>query len=295
LSFTLPTSYISQYGTEELKQKYLVPTIAGDVIAAVAMTEPGAGSDLSAMKCTAVKEGDFYIVNGSKTFITNGYYCDYVVTAVLTDASNPYKGMSLLVIDCNAKGYTTAKLDKLGLRAQDTSEMAFDNVKVPVSNLIGEEGKGFSYLMNNLQQERLWIVWACIGSCMGIMDITLKYLHEREAFGKPLAQIQVIRHKIVELQTEIESIRAFSYLTTRRYTNGANVVKEASMLKYKAGELNKTVADKCLQFFGGYGYMEEYPIARLFRDARVQSIYGGTSEIMKEILAKIIIDEVSYS
>jgi hypothetical protein len=295
LSVVLPTSYITKYGTENLKQKYLVPTIAGDVIAAIAMTEPGTGSDLAAMKCTAKKEGDFYIVNGSKTFITNGFYCDYVVTAVLTDPSNPYKGMSLLIIDSNTKGYSTSKLKKLGLRSQDTAEMAFNNVKVPISNLIGEEGKGFYYLMKNLQLERLWLVWASIGSCMGIIDITLKYIREREAFGKPLSQIQVIRHKMVELQTEIESIRAFSYLTTRRFTDGENVVKEASMLKYKAAELNRLVADKCLQFFGGYGYMEEYPIARLYRDARVQSIYGGTSEIMKEIIAKIIIDDVTYS
>ncbi len=285
----LPIQYLDKFGSEELKQKYLVPSVSGDLIGALGMTEPGAGSDLAAISTTAVKEGDHYIVNGSKTFITSGIMADYMVTAVKIDGK-----VSMLVIDTKSEGYSCTKLDKLGIRASDTAEIGMDNVKVPAENLIGEEGKGFYYMMRNLQIERLGIAWGGVGSCEGILDMTIQYIHEREAFGKPLAKLQIIRHKLVELQTELEVIRAFTYLTTQRFCNGEDVTKEASMLKLKAAELGNITADQCLQFFGGYGFMEEFPIARIYRDNRISPIYAGTSEIMKEILAKMVIDGKTY-
>lgn len=290
----LPMQYLNKYASDEIKEKYLTPSVSGDIIGCLGMTEPFAGSDLAALRTTAVKEGDHYIVNGSKTFITNGVYADYMVTAVKTDPNAKGKGVSLLVIDTKSEGYTATKLDKLGIRSSDTAEIAMLNVKVPVANLIGEEGKGFEYMMRSLQIERFSIAWACMGGCLGVMDLTLKYIQEREAFGKPIAKFQVIRHKLVELQTDIDSYRAFMYLGTKRFSIGENAVKEATMTKYKIAELLKTVTDECLQFFGGYGFMEEFPIARIYRDQRVNPIYGGTSEIMKEILSKMIIDRVKY-
>ncbi len=290
----LPMQYLHKFASEEIKQKYLVPSVNGDIVGCLGMTEPFAGSDLAALRTTAIKDGDHYIVNGSKTFITNGVYADYMVTAVKTDPENARAGVSLLVIDAKSAGYTASKLDKLGVRSSDTAEIAMLNVKVPVTNLIGKEGQGFLYMMKSLEIERFSIAWACIGGCMGVMDLTLKYIQEREAFGKPISKIQVIRHKLVELQTEIEMCRAFMYLSTQRFANGENTVKEATMLKLKAAELLKTVSDECLQFFGGYGFMEEFPIARVYRDQRVNPIYGGTSEIMKEILSKMIVDGVKY-
>lgn len=290
----LPMQYLNKFASDHLKEKYLAPSTAGDIIGCLGMTEPFAGSDLQALRTTAVLDGDHYIVNGSKTFITNGVYADYMVTAVKTDPTNPKAAVSLLVIDAKSEGYTTTKLDKLGVRSSDTAEIALQNVRVPKENLIGKPGMGFMYMMDSLQIERLTIAWACLGGCMGVMDLTLKYIQEREAFGKPIAKFQVIRHKLVELQTEIESYRAFMYLTTQRFAKGENTVKEATMLKYKIPELLKTVTDECLQFFGGYGFMEEFPIARIYRDQRVNPIFGGTSEIMKEILSKLIIDGVKY-
>lgn len=290
----LPMQYLHKFASEELKQKYLVPSVEGKIIGCLGMTEPFAGSDLAALRTTAIKEGDHYIVNGSKTFITNGVYADYIVAAVKTDPTNARAGISLLVIDAKSAGYTATKLDKLGVRSSDTAEIAMLNVKVPASNLIGEEGKGFYYMMKSLEIERFSIAWACMGGCLGVMDLTLKYIQEREAFGKPIAKLQVIRHKLVELQTEIEITRAHMYLSTQLFSDGKNTVKEATMLKYKTAELLNRVTNECLQFFGGYGFMEEFPIARVYRDQRVNPIYGGTSEIMKEILSKMIIDGVKY-
>ncbi len=290
----LPMQYLNKFASEDLKKKYLTPSCSGDLIGCLGMTEPFAGSDLAALRTTAVKEGDHYIVNGSKTFITNGVYADYIVAAVKTNPEDQRAGVSLLVIDANSEGYSTTKLDKLGIRSSDTAEIAFQDVKVPASNLIGEEGKGFLYMMMSLQIERLSIAWACLGGCLGVMDVTKQYIQEREAFGKPIAKFQTIRHKMVEMETEIEATRAFMYLSTQRFVKGESIVKEATMLKLKTAELLNQVADDCLQFFGGYGFMEEFPIARVYRDQRVNPIYGGTSEIMKEILSKIVIDGVKY-
>ncbi len=290
----LAMNYLQEAASEHIKQKYLVPSVKGEIVGALGMTEPNAGSDLAALRTSAVKEGDYYILNGSKTFITNGVYADYVVMAAKTNPAAGVKGISLFVVDTNTKGYTVSKLDKLGVKSSDTAEIGMNDVKVPAANLIGEEGQGFYYMMESLQTERLSIGWYCIGACLGAMDITIEYIKQREAFGKPISKIQVIRHKIAELQTEIDSLRSFVYLSTVRHTQKESVVKEASMIKYKSSDLLKTVTDECLQLFGGYGFIEDYPIARLYRDQRVNPIYAGTNEIMKEIISKLMLDEVSY-
>lgn len=285
----LAMNYIARGGSDFLKEKYLVSGITGEKVGALAMTEPFAGSDLKALRTTAEKVGDHYIVNGSKTFITNGYYGDYFVTAVKTD-----HGISMLVIDADSEGVSRTKLDKLGLRCSDTAEIAFDNVKVPIENLIGEEGKGFHYMMDSLQVERLSTAQFNIGGMRKILDITLQYMSERQAFGKSINKFQALRHQIAEMASDIEAYKQLMYSTSYKLSKGEFVVKECSMLKLRTSDLINEIAYKCLQMFGGYGFMEEYPIARIYRDVRVIPIYAGTSEIMKEIIAKIVIDQVDY-
>lgn len=285
----LAMNYLTKGASDQLKEKYLAPSVTGEKIGALAMTEPFAGSDLKNIRTTAVKEGDYYIVNGSKTFITNAYYGDYIVTAVKTE-----KGISLIVIENEMEGVTTNKLDKLGLRSSDTAEISFDNVKVPVENLLGEEGKGFYYMMESLQTERLTVSQISVGAMQFALDITLQYISEREAFGHPINQFQVLRHKIADIASEVEAWKQFTYITSARFAKGDFVVKECSMLKLRTSDLLNQVVYDCLQMFGGYGFMEEYPIARLYRDVRVIPIFAGTSEIMKEIIAKIVVDKVEY-
>ena len=285
----LAMNYLIHAGSPYLKDKYLKPSVTGQLIGALAMTEPFAGSDLKAIRTTAKLEGDYYIVNGSKTFISNGYYGDYAITAVKTE-----KGMSMLVIDLDAEGVTKSKLDKVGLRCSDTAEIAFNGVKVPKENLLGEEGKGFYYMMESLQVERLTGAQGGIGLMEYVLEITLQYISERMAFGKSINKFQVLRHQIADMATEIEAYKAFTYQTSYRLTKGENVVKECSMLKLRVGDLMNEVVYKCQQMFGGYGFMEEYPIGRIYRDVRVVPIYGGTSEIMKDVIAKIVIDKVEY-
>ncbi len=285
----LAMNYLTKGGSEFLKEKYLVPSVTGEKIGALAMTEPFAGSDLKGMRTTARKEGDFFIINGSKTFITNAYYGDYIVTAARTE-----KGISLFVIENQMQGVSVSKLVKMGLHCSDTAEIAFDNVKVPAENMLGEEGRGFYYMMEGLQIERLSISQICVGAMDYAMDLTLQYMSEREAFGRPINKFQALRHKIADLATEIEAWKQFMYHTSYRYGQGEFVVKECSMLKLKTADLLNKVVYDCLQMFGGYGFMEEYPIARLYRDVRVIPIYAGTSEIMREIIAKIVIDKVEY-
>ncbi|MCB9188462.1 MAG: acyl-CoA dehydrogenase family protein [Flavobacteriales bacterium] len=285
----LAMNYLNKGGSEALKQKYLVPSASGDLIGALAMTEPFAGSDLKNIRTTAVKDGDHYIINGSKTFITNAHYGDYIVAAVKTES-----GISLIVIDNDMPGVTTSKLDKMGLRSSDTAEISFDNVKVPVENLLGKEGMGFYYMMESLQTERLTVSQISVGAMQCAYDLALQYISEREAFGKTIDKLQVIRHKIADIATEIEAWKQFVYITSARFAQGDFVVKECSMLKLKTSDLLNDVVYDCLQLFGGYGFMEEYPIARLYRDVRVIPIFAGTSEIMKEIIAKIEIEKVEY-
>jgi len=290
----MATNHILHAGSAYLKDKYLKPSVAGDMVGSIAISEPNAGSDVAAMLTTAKREGDYYIINGSKTFITNGYYGNFVTVAVKTDPSAGMAGISLIVVDQGTPGFTTNKLKKMGWKSSDTAELFFDNVKVPVQNLVGEEGQGFFYIMESFQLERLVAaILAVAGSEMGV-EMTLKYMHERSAFGKPIAKYQVLRHKMVDLITDIEITKRFVYYCCDLFARGIFAVKECSMAKMRATELGKTVSDECLQMFGGYGWMSEYPIERGYRDARVGTIVGGTTEIMKEIIAKMTIDGINY-
>lgn len=285
----LAMNYLVHAGSSFIKEKYLVPSVTGEKVGSLSMTEPFAGSDLRAIRTTARLEGDHYIVDGSKTFISNGYYGDYTVAAVKTES-----GISMIVIDLDAEGITKSKLDKIGIRCSDTAELAFSNVKVPKENLLGEEGKGFYYMMESLQVERLTLAQSNMGLMHHALDLTLQYISERMAFGKSINKFQVLRHRIADMASDIEAWQAFCNLTSYRLAQGEHVVKECSMLKLKTSDLANSIVYECLQMFGGYGFMEEYPIGRIYRDIRIAPIYGGTSEIMKEIIAKIVIDKKSY-
>jgi len=281
--------YITSYGTDEQKQRWLPKCVTGDIITAIAMTEPGTGSDLANIKTTAKLDGDYYIVNGQKTFITNGIQSDLIVVAVKTDtqAVPKHKGVSLLVIERDTQGFSRGrKLNKVGLHSQDTAELIFEDCRVPKNNLLGEEGKGFLYLMEKLQQERLLVAIGAQTASEVMLKTTIDYVKSREAFGKPVSQFQNTQFKIVEMATEIEMGRAFLDQLIAEHIEGKNVVTKVSMAKWKLTDIAKRVASECMQLHGGYGYMEEYEIARRFRDIQVSSIYAGTNEIMKTIIAK---------
>ncbi|PZP50232.1 MAG: acyl-CoA dehydrogenase [Pseudopedobacter saltans] len=285
----LALNYLVHAGSDFVKEKYLLPSCKGEIVGSLGMTEPFAGSDLKGIKTTAVSDGDFYIVNGSKTFISNAFYGDYCVTAVRTE-----KGISMIVIDLDAEGVMRSKLNKLGLHSSDTAELAFDNVRVPKENLLGEENKGFYYMMQSLQVERLTLAQANIGIMQYVLDVTLQYISERSAFGQTINNFQVLRHTIAELASDLEAWKVFTEHTSYRLSQGEQVVKECSMLKLKTSDLANEIVYKCLQMFGGYGFVEDFPIARVYRDVRVLPIYAGTSEIMKEIIAKMVIEQKTY-
>lgn len=286
--------YLLKYASEELKEKYLKGVIAGDLVSAVAITEPGAGSDVQKIKTTAIREGDHYLINGSKTFITNGYYGDFFITAVKTDPSKGSKGISLILIDRHAAGVTATKINKMGWHASDTAELGFDQVKVPVSNLIGEEGAGFSYLMDGLQLERLTAAIHSISTAESALAYTMEYINKREAFKQKIQDFQVVRHRVAQMVADIAVTKAFIYSCCDLQQSGMYAVKECSIAKLQASELAVRVVNQCFQFFGGYAFTEDYKIARLYRDVRVGTIIGGTSEIMLEIIAKMTIDKVNY-
>ena len=287
--------YILKHGSDKLKQKYLPGIISGELVSCIGITEPGAGSDVANIQTTAILDGDHYMVNGSKTFITNAVYGDFIVTVVKTDLKKGVGGVSLLVIDRNAEGVSATKLKKLGWHASDTAELVFDQVKVPKENLIGEEGQGFYYLMGGLQLERLAGAVMGYAGCEKAMEYTLQYMAEREAFGRPINKFQVLRHRVAQLATEIEACKQFVLYCSKLNNDKKYAVKECSMAKLLASELSDKVMTQCLQFFGGYGFMEDFKIARMFRDSRIGTIGAGTSEIMREIIAKMVIDDVSYS
>lgn len=281
------TPYIDHYGNEATKKKYLPKLISGEWIAAIAMTEPGAGSDLQNIRATAVDKGDYYLVNGSKTFITNGYLSDVVVTAVKTDPTKGAKGISLLLIDTSMKGYTKGKpFEKIGLHAQDTCELFFENVEVPKANLLGKEGEGFKYMMTELSQERLVVGLAAISAAEGVLEKTVQYTKDRIAFGKPIAELQNTRFKLAEVATEVTIGRTFVDRCVELHNEKKLDQATASMCKYWLTDLQSKAADECLQLHGGYGYIWEYAVARAWADARVQRIYAGTNEIMKELIAR---------
>ncbi len=284
-SIVLP--YILRYGTTEQQRRWVPRMVSGEWIGAIAMTEPAAGSDLAGIRTTAIRQGDCYIVNGQKTFITNGINSDLVITVVKTDPSQRHKGISLLVIERGMEGFTRGRnLEKIGLKAQDTAELFFDNVRVPVANLLGEEGKGFYYLMGRLPQERLDIAVTAVAACEAALDMTLRYCKERIAFGQPIGSFQNSRFKLAEMKTEIEIARVFVDRCIEALNAGELSAEEAAMAKWWTTDLQKRVMDECLQLHGGYGYMLEYPIAKFYLDARVQAIYGGTNEIMKEVIGR---------
>lgn len=290
----LAMTHLNIEGTEDIKQSYLVPSITGDKVGCLCITEPFGGSDVAGLRTTAVKEGDFYIINGSKTFITNGIYSDYLIVAAKTKPELGNKGISIFVIDRETPGISATKMNKLGWRASDTGEIAFNNVKIPASNLLGEENKGFGYILQHFALERLVMGINAHAQAEFALDYTLNYMSQREAFGKTIDKFQALRHTIADLYTDMEICKEFNYSVAYRLNKGEYVVKHATMSKLKSTKMADEVIYHCLQFLGGYGYMEDYPLARMFRDSRLGPIGGGTSEILREILAKIIIDKKDY-
>lgn len=290
----LAMTHLNKEGNHQQKEQYLVPSVLGDKIGCLCITEPFGGSDVAGMRSTAIKQGDKYILNGSKTFITNGVYSDYLIVAAKTDPSDKYKGISIFVIDRETPGISATKLDKLGWRASDTGEIAFDNVEIPAENLLGEEGKGFPYIMQHFALERLLMGVNAHARAQFAVDYAIKYMQERVAFGKSLDRFQVLRHKIAEMSSRVDMCREYNYSIAKRLNDGQYVVKEASMSKLLSTKMADEVIYDALQLLGGYGYMEEYPMARLLRDSRLGPIGGGTSEILKEIIAKMVIDNKEY-
>ncbi len=290
----LAMTHLIKEGDDYIKTKYLTPSIEGKKIGCLCISEPFGGSDVAGMRTTAIKKGGTYIINGSKTFITNGIYADYMIVAAKTQPELGNKGMSIFVIDSSTKGISTTKLDKLGWRASDTAEIAFDNVIVPAKNIMGDEGKGFSYIMQHFSLERLVMSINAHARAEYALQYALQYTSEREAFGKKINKFQALRHNIAEMASEIEVSKNFNYTVTKQLNEGVYVVKEATMAKLVATKMADRVVYDCLQLLGGYGYMEDYPLARLFRDSRLGPIGGGTSEILKEIIAKMVIDNKDY-
>jgi alkylation response protein AidB-like acyl-CoA dehydrogenase len=281
--------YISQLGTEEQKQRWLPGLVSGELISAVAMTEPGAGSDLQGIRTSAVDKGDHYVLNGSKTFISNGIMSDLVIVVARTNPDAGHQGISLLVVERGMEGFERGRnLDKMGMKAQDTAELFFDNVLVPKENLLGEEGSGFVSLMVNLPQERVSIAAIAVAAMEHIMELCLSYAKEREAFGKPIGKFQHNRFMLAEMATELYIARLFVNDCIMKLNAGEVDTALASMAKWWTTELQKKFADNGVQLHGGYGYMSEYPISKAYTDSRIQTIYGGTTEIQKEIIGRML-------
>ena len=291
LGFTLQNDVIAPYlvdlTTEEQKRRWLPGFCSGETITAIAMTEPGAGSDLQGIRTTAVRDGDEYVVNGQKTFITNGINSDLVIVVARTDPEAGAHGISLIVVERGAPGFERGRnLDKIGLKAQDTAELSFTDVRVPAGNLIGEEGKGFVHLMEKLPQERLSIAVASTAGAEAMLAATIAYCKERTAFGRPISKFQNTRFVLAELATEVDLARTYVDRAITLLNRGELTVEDAAKAKWWCSELANKVMDRCLQLHGGYGYMMEYPVAKAWQDARIQSIFGGTTEIMKEIVGR---------
>jgi alkylation response protein AidB-like acyl-CoA dehydrogenase len=280
--------YFLRYCTEEQKQRWLPGIVSGELVTAIGMTEPGIGSDLASMATTAIRKGDHYVVNGAKTFITNGIHADLVITAVKTDPTERHRGMSLLVLERGMTGFTRGRnLDKLGQHAQDTAELFFDDVHVPVGNLLGpQEGQGFVQLVANLPRERLSIAVAAVASVRSVLEMTLAYVKDRKAFGQPVGTFQNSRFVLAEIATELDVAQHYVDDCVRALNDGELTAVDAAKAKWWTTELQGRAIDRCLQLHGGYGFMNEYPVARAYADARVTRIYGGTTEIMKEVVGR---------
>ncbi|HZM36729.1 MAG TPA: acyl-CoA dehydrogenase family protein [Burkholderiales bacterium] len=281
--------YLLAYGSEHLKKAYLPKMASGEMVGAIAMSEPAAGSDLQGVKTSAIRKDGFYLLNGSKTFITNGWNCDMVIVVAKTDPAKGAKGTSLLVVDTSMKGFSKGKrLKKMGLKGQDTAELFFDKVEVPVANLLGQENNGFIYLMQELPWERLQIAIGACAKAEAAIEWTRDYVNERKAFGRPVSGFQTTRFKLAELATEVQVARVFVDKCVELLIEKKLDTATASMAKYWVTDLECKVMDECVQLHGGYGYMWEFPIARAYVDARVQRIYGGTNEIMKEVISRTL-------
>lgn len=282
--------YFLSLCNDEQKQRWLPGMVTGETIGALAITEPNTGSDVAGVKTTAVKHGDVYVVNGAKTFISNGINSDVVVTVVKTDPTAAHRGMSLLVLERGMPGFERGRnLDKMGMHAQDTAELFFSDVEVPAANLLGEEGKGFYYLMQNLAQERLNIAVGGVAVAQAAIEWTLEYTRERKAFGQPVSHFQNSKFVLAELHTETQAAQVYVDRCIELHCEGKLGADQAAAAKYLCTDLQNKVVDKCVQLHGGYGYMREYPIARAWADSRIQSIYGGTNEIMKEIVGRSLV------
>ncbi len=282
--------YILNLGTQEQRQRFLPKMATGECVGAIGMSEPAAGSDLQGIRTTAKKDGDGYVINGQKTFITNGQHCDVVVLATKTDPKEGARGMTLFTFDCHLDGFKRGRnLEKIGLHSGDTSELFFDNVRVSTADVLGGEGQGFANLMNELPRERLILGIGCVAAADGIFDLTVEYVSERKAFGEAVSSFQNTRYKLADIKTEIELNRALAEKYVDKFQQDELTPAEASLCKLAAIEMHGRIADQCLQLFGGYGYMREYKISRFYLDARIQRIYGGTSEIMKELIARSVV------
>ena len=290
----LAMTHLNKEGDETIKQNYLAPSISGDSIGCLCITEPFGGSDVAGMRTAAIKQGDTYVINGSKTFITNGVYSDYLVVAAKTSPELGNKGISIFVMDRDTPGISATKLDKLGWRASDTGEIAFDNVTIPAANLMGEENQGFPYIMQHFALERLIMGVNAHARAEFALEYSKQYMSERTAFGRTIDKFQALRHVFADCETQMEICKQFNYYVAKRLDIGDYVVKEATMSKLQSTKMADDVIYQCLQFLGGYGYMEDYPLARMARDSRLGPIGGGTSEILKEIIAKMVIDNKDY-
>ena len=282
--------YINNFGTEEQKAQWLPGMVSGEILGALAMTEPGAGSDVQGIRTNAVKDGDEWILNGSKIFITNGILADMVIVAAITDPGKGAKGTSLFLVDTTLPGFQRGKkIDKIGQHTSDTAQLFFQDVRLPANALLGEENKGFVIMMTELPRERLGIAAQGVAAAEGALQLTVDYVLERKAFGQTVASFQNTRFKLAEVKTEIALNRAFYEKCADQYAEGELTADDAAMLKYAATEMQCKTIDDCLQLFGGYGYTVEYPISRFYTDARIQRIYGGSSEIMRELVARSIL------
>ncbi len=281
------TPALARFGTDQLRREYLAPSIAGDVVGCLGISEPSGGSDVAAVKTTARKDGDDYVVNGTKMWITNGMKADWCCLLANTSDGSPHRNKSLIIVPMDAKGVTRQKIHKIGMHSSDTGQLFFDDVRVPRRNLIGQEGMGFTFQMLQFQEERLWGAASSLRSMDRIIDLTIEYARERKAFGRSILDNQVVHFRLAELRTEIAALRALTYQAVEQYVAGKDVTKLASMAKLKCGRLSREVADSCLQYWGGMGYTAENLVARSYRDSRLVSIGGGADEVMLGIIAKL--------
>jgi len=285
----MSTPALAKFGSDELRREFLAPAIAGDMVVSIGVSEPSAGSDVAAIKTTARKDSDDYIINGTKMWITNSTQSDFICLLANTSDDKPYVNKSLIIVPTNLPGIRFSKrLDKLGMRSSDTAQIFFDNVRVPQRYLIGQEGKGFTYQMQQFQEERLFAAASTIKSLEQCVNETIEYTRERQIFGKSVLDNQVVNYRLAELQTEIEALRALTYCATEGYVNGEDVTMKASMVKLKAGRLAREVTDSCLQYWGGMGFMWDNHISRFYRDTRLSSIGGGADEVMLSIITKMM-------